>query len=83
MRSGDQKGMRNEIKNAPERRKEALLVPLTNILLQTVFSIVNLEQQFNSFSTNAPLLYPLRTSEKLRVFMFSEGIEVKHWLKMG
>ena len=49
------------------------------------------EQDKNlSFSTIVPLLYPLKTSENLRFYqktssflMFSGGIEVKHWLKMG
>ena len=36
----------------------------------------------NPFSTNVPLLYPLKTSENRRL-MFSGSIEVEHWLKMG
>ena len=34
----------------------------------------------NPFSTYIPLLYNLKTADFL---MFSEGIEVEHWLKMG
>ena len=34
----------------------------------------------NQFSTNVPLLYPLKTSE---ILMFSGGVEVEHRLKMG
>ena len=34
----------------------------------------------NPFSTNLPLLYPLKTSGFV---MFSRGIEMEHWLKMG
>ena len=32
------------------------------------------------FSTNVPLLYPLKTGGFL---MFSRDIEVEHWLKIG
>ena len=38
-----------------------------------------IEISINPFSTNFPLLYPLKTSENQR---FSGGIEVEHWLKM-
>ena len=51
-----------------------------------------LKVHINPFSTNAPLLYSLKTSVKhiqtiRRVLtsnfrMFSGGIEMKHWLKM-
>ena len=37
----------------------------------------------NPFSTNVPLLYPLKTSENTRFLMLSGGIEVEHWFKMG
>ena len=38
---------------------------------------------FNPFSTNVPLLYPLKTSENQRFSDFPGGIDVEHWLKMG
>ena len=38
---------------------------------------------FNPFSTNVPLLYPLKTSENIGFLMFLGVIEVEHWLKMG
>ena len=41
---------------------------------------INTYDMFNPFSTNAPLIYPLETSESRR---FSGGIEVEQWLKMG
>ena len=37
-------------------------------------------RKFNPFSTNVSLIYPLKTSGFL---MFSGGMEVEHWLKMG
>ena len=37
----------------------------------------------NPFSTNVLLLYPLKTSENWGFLMFSGGIEIEHWFKMG
>ena len=37
----------------------------------------------NPFSTNVPLLYPLKTSETVDFLMLSGSIEAKHWLEMG
>ena len=55
--------------------------------------------KFNPYDTNAPFLYPLKTSENLRFFwksqktrgfqrtrgflMFSRGIKMEHWCRMG
>ena len=36
-----------------------------------------------SFSTNVPHLYPLENQKTFGFLMFSGGIEVGHWLKMG
>ena len=47
------------------------------ILIIKLFSY--LVKHFTTFY-NA-LLYLLKTSENRRFFMFSEGIEVEHWLK--
>ena len=41
-----------------------------------------IRNQINPFSANVPLLYPLKTSENC-ILIFSGGIEVEHWLKMG
>ena len=38
---------------------------------------------FKPFSTNVPLLYPLKHQKTSVFLMFSGGIEVKHCLKMG
>ena len=38
---------------------------------------------FKPFSTNAPLLYPVKHQKTSVFLMFSGGIEVKHCLKMG
>ena len=38
---------------------------------------------FKPFSTNVPLLYPLKHQKTSFFLMFSGGIEVKHCLKMG
>ena len=53
---------------------------LVLLLLISYFYSESYFSYINSFSTNVPLLYPLKTSENLR---FSGGIEVEHWLKMG
>ena len=42
-----------------------------------------LRLSFNPFLTNAPLPYPLKTSENFQFFIFSGGTEVLYWLKMG
>ena len=42
------------------------------------------DTSFNPFVPNAPFLYPLKTSENLKVFlMFSGGRERVHWEKMS
>ena len=50
-----------------------------------------LKVHINPFSTNAPLLYSLKTVKHIQTIrrvltsnfrMFSGGIEMKHWLKM-
>ena len=38
---------------------------------------------FKRFSTNVPLLYPVKHQKTSVFLMFSGGIEVKHCLKMG
>ena len=38
---------------------------------------------FKPFSTNVPLLYPVKHQKTSVFLMFSGGIEVKHCLKMG
>ena len=53
------------------------------ILAKSWFDYVRLidfdvHKLINSFSTNVPLLYPLKTSGNLWFFMFSGGIEVEH-----
>ena len=40
-------------------------------------------KKINPLSTNVSLLYPLRTSEHLGFLMFSGGIGLELWLKMG
>ena len=42
--------------------------------LTWMFHSRNLNNKMNPFSTNVPLLYPLKTSG---------GIEAEHWLKIG
>ena len=37
----------------------------------------------NLFSTNVPLLYPLKNPKTGVFFMFSGGIEMEHWLEIG
>ena len=40
-------------------------------------------KKINPLSTKVSLLYPLRTSEHLGFLMFSGGIGLELWLKMG
>ena len=42
----------------------------------------DLKTNINPFTTNVPLLYPLKT-ENLRFSDVFRGIVVEHWLKMG
>ena len=37
----------------------------------------------NPFVPNAPFLYPLKTSENRKLFLFSGGTERVHWKQMG
>ena len=39
--------------------------------------------KFNPFSTNIPFLYPWKHLRTRGFLMFSDGIEVEHWLNMG
>ena len=45
----------------------------------TEHSIRKTQSYFNPFSTNVSVPYPL----KIGFLMFSGGIEVEHWSKMG
>ena len=47
-------------------------------------SVYRFSFMFNPFVSNAPFLYPLKTSEKPYGFlMFSRGREMIHWEQMG
>ena len=41
------------------------------------------ENHINPFVPSAPFLYPLKSSENRKNFLFSGGRERMHWEKMG
>ena len=65
-----------------ERNNVDLLFMLSVILVHKYSRI-----PFNPFVPNAPFLYPLKTSEKLSVFLCFQGVEKEcignNWLKIN